>query len=90
MIGSPVLWRWGVTVSGQDDFDVHVDRSLHRLVEVIDLEPDKDPVTVRPVVTISDGAVIMGDLEGVKLENEMSIRNETLVNGTAVVAVTAE
>lgn len=54
-----------VSVSREDDLDIHFLYSLHDCVEVFDLEPEQQAVSVGFVVPVADGSVIVFDFEAV-------------------------
>jgi hypothetical protein len=48
-------------------------RALDRFVEVVDLEPERYAVPVRPGRGVADPAVVVLDVEAVQLQHERSI-----------------
>lgn len=47
----------------EDDLHAHLSGAAHDLIKVIHLKPKEHAISVRPVARISDGAVVMVDLE---------------------------
>jgi hypothetical protein len=63
--GSPWLALRRVTVRRHHDVDAHLFSSPDRRVEIIDLEPQQDTVSIGAVVRLTDATVIVLDLEAV-------------------------
>ena len=65
----PVIWTAiacrRISMLRQYHLHLHLLRPLHDSIEVFHLEPEQDSVTIRPVVAISDGAVVVIGLEAV-------------------------
>ena len=59
-------------------------------VEVVDFEPQQDAVAVRVNLWITDPALVVIDLPIMKLHDQLTVGDETLVLRSTVVAVTAE
>ena len=59
---------------GQNDLDSHFCCPQKDLIEIFDLEPEQDAVSIRLVVAISNRAVMVVNLEAVELKNELAIR----------------
>ena len=59
-------------------------------VEVVDLEPKKDAVAVGFPVAIPDGDVVVMDIEGMKLEDQLAIGGKAFVFIPAVGTLAAE
>ena len=74
----------------QDDLDIHLGHALHDRVEIIDLKPQQNSVSVWFVLTIRDGAVMMFHVEAVQLENQVAIGYQLLIRGSAMIAAAAE
>ncbi len=74
----------------QDDFRFHLGSAGNGRVEVLDLEPQEYAVSIGLVVWIADRPVMVPDLEGVQLEDQRVTRNQPLVFGTTVRALTPE
>jgi hypothetical protein len=72
--------------------DLRVERfgATDSVVEVIDLEPERDAVAVRPQRGVADSAVVMLDLEAMELKHEPSIAKQALVFLSAMPAVATE
>jgi hypothetical protein len=47
--------------------------ALDRIVEVVDLEPERDAVAVRPRRRVADPAVVVPDVEAVQLQHERPV-----------------
>jgi hypothetical protein len=75
---------------GHDDFDIHFVAALHDTFKIVDLEPQQNPISIGPVVTIADRAMIMFTLEAVQLKDELPVGNELLICGTSMVAHAAQ
>src|SRR5258707_13331802 len=73
VIGAAVTVR-RVSMPGQNDLDSHFRGSQQDFIEIFDLEPQQDAVSIRFVVAISNRAVMMVNLEAVELKNKLAIR----------------
>lgn len=76
---------------GHHDLSFQLVNSFDALIEIVHFVPEQKPVSVWLAVRICDGAVVMLDLEGVKLENESSVRrDQAFVLAAAMIASTPE
>jgi hypothetical protein len=64
--------------------------ATNNLIEIVDLEPERDAVAVRPQRRIADPAVVVFDVEVVQLQHERSVAEQTLVLLPAVAALATE
>jgi hypothetical protein len=64
---------------GQDDFHAHFGGALHDRVEIVDLEPQQNTVSIWLVITISDRTVMMFHFEGVQLKDDLAIGDQLLI-----------
>ena len=78
-----------VSVSRQDDFHIHFGGALHHGVKVVDLEPQQHPVSIRPVMTISNRSMMVLDFEAVQLKNKLAIEDQLLICGPPMIAAAA-
>ena len=73
----PVIWPatsiWRIALPRQDDFSIHFQRSIQRVVKVVHFKPQKHTVAIRLVVGISNSSVMMVDLEAVQLHYQGAI-----------------
>ncbi len=58
-----------------DNFDIHFSAAPHDRLKIVDLEPEQHPVSIGPVLTIADRAVIVFALEAVQLKDELPVGN---------------
>jgi hypothetical protein len=72
------------------DIDAHLCTSTDRFVEIINLEPQQDTVSIGAVVRLTDVTVIVLDLKAVQLHHKPISLNQAFVVGAAVVATDAE
>lgn len=77
-------------MSGQHDLDAHGRGAFEDVVEVVDLKPEQQTVTIGPVVRIGDGAVMVFDGKAVQLKNNLTVMNQLFVDGAAVIAADTE
>ena len=59
-------------------------------VKVVQFEPEENAVAIRPKFGVPEWAVMVLDLPIVQLEDQRSVRDQSLVVGPAVVALTAK
>src|SRR3954447_11408694 len=79
-----------IAVTRQDDFGAHRFGPRDCAVDLIDLEPEQQAVTRRQVMRVANWSVMMLLLPAVKLQDQLSRKNEPLIVGPAVHALTAE
>ena len=79
-----------VAVRRQNDLDPELHGPPDGGVEVIELEPQEHTVAVRASVCVADGAVVMLDVPGVQLKDELAVDGQPLVLRAAVRALAAE
>src|SRR3954454_22090266 len=79
-----------VAVRRQHDVGVERFSAANRVVEIVDLEPERDAVAVRPRRWVADWAMVMLDSEAMQLEHEASVAKQALVFLSTVPAVTTE
>jgi hypothetical protein len=75
---------------GQHDLGSHLPGALDGFVKIFDLEPEEHAVAIGSIVGVSDRAMIMLDLETVKLQDEGTVPDEPLIIAAAVIAAAAE
>lgn len=84
---------WASVAIGRGSVTGHDDLSAKRLcpcnnsVDVVYLEPKKQPISRRHVVWIADASVVMFFLPAVKLQNQLSGVDEPFVVWPAVCAL---
>lgn len=64
--------------------------SVHRGVEVVDLEPQRGAVPIRPRRGITDLPVVVLDVKRMELENELPVVQEALILAAPMPALTPE
>jgi tRNA-Thr(GGU) m(6)t(6)A37 methyltransferase TsaA len=79
-----------VAVRLQNDLGPELAGSRHGGVEVIDLEPQQHTVAVGASPYVAYGAVVMLNIPGVQLENELAVDGQPLVLRAAVRALAPE
>jgi hypothetical protein len=79
-----------IAVRWEDDIQTHRCGAGDRCVEVVDLEPQQHPVTVRAVVWLADTTVIVLDVEAVQLHHQLTAIDQALIVRAAVVAAHAQ
>jgi hypothetical protein len=80
---------WRIAERSEDDLCTQLGGALGGSVEVADLEPQQHTIARRKA-GIADGTMFVVDLPVVELENELAVRDEPFVVGTAMRALTAE
>jgi len=65
--------RRRIAMAGQDNLDSHGFGTHHGSVEIIDLKPQKDAVSVRLEIRVPDRAVMVLDLPFVQLEDQFPL-----------------
>ena len=88
--GSPWLALRRVAMRRHDDIDAHLCTSTDRRVEIINLEPQQDAVSIGVVVRLADATVIVLYLKVVQLHHKPISIDQAFVVGAAVVATDAE
>lgn len=73
-----------------DDLHAHFRGAPKDSVKIIDLEPEQHAVSVRLVISVADGPVIVVRFEAVELKDQFAIEDQTLIHGSAVIASAAE
>ena len=79
-----------VAVAGHHDRNVHRLGAGHRAVEIVNLKPEQDSVSVRLGIRIADGAMMVPDIPSVELEDQLTTDNEALILPPTVRTLTAE
>jgi len=69
MIRTPLAVR-RVSVFGHDDLHAHFSGALDDCVKVINLEPQQYAISIRLVIAITDGTVMVFDFESVQLKHK--------------------
>jgi hypothetical protein len=77
-------------VRREDDLSFQRLRTADGGVEVVDLEPERDAVSVWTRHGVADSAVMVLDVEGVQLQHERAVAEQALVLLAAVTALAAE
>lgn len=62
-----------------NNFQSHFSGALHDCVEIIDLEPEQHTISIRPIFTIPDRAVVMFHFEAVQLKYKLPIRDKLFI-----------
>src|SRR5690348_5450458 len=89
MIG-PALAVRRVSMLGQHHLHAQILGTLHYRVKVFDLKPEQHAVSVRLVVPITDGTVMMLHFEPVQLQDNLAVPDQLLIFGAAVIAPAAQ
>ena len=58
---------------GHDNLHAHFSGALDDRIKVVNLEPQQYTVSVRPVITIADGTVIVFNFEAVQLKDKLAL-----------------
>lgn len=62
-----------ISMARHDDVDAHVGGTHQNCVEIVNLEPQQDAISIRFVVAIRDGAVMMFYFEAMQLKDKLSV-----------------
>src|SRR5438477_7741320 len=89
MGGAAGTVRW-IAMRRQDDFRAKRVSAPNGGVEVLDLEPERQSVSVRARGGVADAAVMVFDVECMELQHQGPAAQQTLVLLAAVSALTAE
>ena len=79
-----------ISVPWQDDLDAHLRGTPHNCVKVVNFKPQQNAVSIRLVVPIGDGAVMMFHFEAVQLKHKFAIRNQLFIGAAAMIAPAPE
>jgi hypothetical protein len=77
-------------MAGQDNFNFHCLGACHRGVEIVDLKPQQNTVSVRLRLRITNRAVMVLYLPFVQLKYQFTTGNQTLILRSAMRALTAK
>jgi hypothetical protein len=77
-------------VARHNDLRLQLRHTLHRGVEIIDLEPQQDAIAVWLVIRIANLAVVMFDIEPVQLKYQLIARDQAFILVTAVRTLAAK
>jgi hypothetical protein len=72
MVRSAVAIR-GISMTGQDYFDVHFGCALHDRFKIVNFEPEQHSVSIRLVIGIADRAVMVFYFKAVQLKHEAAV-----------------
>lgn len=73
-----------------DNLDIHFHRPLENRFKIVDLEPEQHAVSIWPIVTTANGAVMMFYLEAVQLKDKLPIPHQLFICGAPMIAPTAQ
>lgn len=74
----------------KDNVGLQVVGAVHGGVEVLDLEPQQNAITVRLIVGIRDRSMMVFSLERMQLKDQDVASNSPLIHRSTVCALTAE
>lgn len=77
-------------MSRYDDLHAHFSYALHNRIKVVHFKPQQHTVSVRPIVTITNRAVMVLHTEPVQLKNKLSIRHQLLVFRAPMITLAAQ
>jgi hypothetical protein len=69
-----------------DNLDTHLSRALHDCLKIVDLEPEQYPVSVGPVIAITDRTVMVFHLEAMQLKDKLPIRDQLFIRRAPMIA----
>src|ERR1043166_1007128 len=78
-----------IAMPWQDDLRLQVRSSGNGRFEIVHFKPQEHAISMRKV-RVADGTVMMFHIPTVQLKNQPAVRNESLILGAAMVALTAE
>jgi hypothetical protein len=81
--------RGRVAVPGTNHLNLHFLGADHGRIEIVDLKPKEDAVSVRQI-RVADGTVFVFHIPAVQLQSQSPVRNKALVLGTTVRTLTAK
>ena len=73
-----------------DDLSFHLFGTPNRGVEIVQFKPKKNTISIRPKFGIPEWAVMVLDVPIVQLENQLSVRDQSLIMRPAVAALTTK
>src|SRR5688572_6458711 len=88
MVRTTVTLGW-IAMARQNDFCLQFRGAGHRPFEVVDFKPQQDAVPRREF-RIADATMMMLHIPVVQLKHQPAIRNEALIMGATMVALTTE
>ena len=90
MVRTAVLTRRWVAMAGQDHLDFHRFSTSHCCIEIVDLKPQEDAVSVRLEIWISNRTVMVLDIPSVQLKDQLAADNKAFILRSAVRTLAAE
>ena len=75
---------------GYHHLNAHLSGALNHGVKIIDLEPQQHSVSIRPVVTVADPAVLVLHFEAVQLKHKLTVRYQPFIVRAPVIAPQAQ
>jgi hypothetical protein len=69
---------------GKNHFDLYFLGASHCRIEVVNLKPQKHPVSIGLKIRIADRTVMMRYLPPVQLKDQSIVQNKTLILGAAM------
>lgn len=73
-----------------DDLSIHPFGPRNRSVEIIQFKPKENTVSIRPKFGIPEQTVMVLDVPIVQLEDQISVRDQSLIIRPAVITLTAK
>jgi len=89
VIRTPVTVR-RVSVPGHNEPDVHFSGTSHDFVKVLHLEPQQYAVSVRLVIGVADGTMMVLNSELMQLKNNLAVPDQLFVLRAAMVALATQ
>jgi hypothetical protein len=80
---------WRIAMPGLNHLDLHFFGTGHSCIEIVDLEPKEDAVSMCQIL-VADWTVIVSHIPAVQLHDQSLIRNQTVVLMSAVRTLTAK
>jgi hypothetical protein len=73
-----------------DDLSFHLFGTRNRGVEIVQFKPKENTISIRPKFGIPEWTVLVLDVPIVQLEDQISLRDQSLIIRPAVAALTAK
>lgn len=73
-----------------DDLSFHRFGPRHSGVKIVQFKPEENPISIRPKFGIPERTVMVLDVPIVQLEDQISVRDQSLIIRPAVIALTAK
>jgi hypothetical protein len=73
-----------------DDLSLHLLGTRNSVVEIVEFKPQENAISIRPNFGIPEWTVMVLDVPVMQLEDQGSMRDQSFIIRTAVVALTAK